>query len=180
MKLSNLLKQINGNDGEKTASVVSTPTASTGEKAASITGERLKAALHEATSKQTTLAEKKASNAPIADLTKLANETATLEHAALVKEAQVYGAAVCDGFMARLAAYNDAAEKVAAQQVAVPAHLEKQAASLGFSTTMNQIEKLAEAAYAQGYNDTVEQIYKLAHDSFVNGYQHTLELVTSR
>lgn len=183
MKLSNVLGRINGNDGEKTASAVSTPTTSANEKAASNTGDRLKAALHEVTAGQSTPTEKKASSAPIADLTKLAADTAAAEHEALVKEAQLYGASVCDGFMARLAQYNDAAEKVASQQpapTAVPPHLEKQAADLGFATTMGQMEKLAGAAYAQGFNDTVEQIYKLAHTSFVDGYKHTLELVTAR
>ena len=183
MKLSNVLGRIQGNDGEKTASAVSTPAAPSTEKAASDTGARLKAALHEVTNPVAAPAEKKASNTPIADLTKLAADTASAEHEALVKEAQLYGAAVADGFMARLAQYDAAAEKVAAQlptpATRVPAHLEKQAADLGYANTMGQLEKLAGAAYTQGFNDTVAQIYKVAHSSFVDGYKHACELITA-
>jgi hypothetical protein len=145
MKLSSVLGKINGTDGEKTASAVSPGAAPTANKAASDTASRLKAALHEATAETPAVAEKKASSTPITDLTKLAAETAATEHEALVKEAQLYGAAVADGFMARISQYNEAAEKVASQQHAVAAlpdtrHLEKQAADLGFATAMNQME----------------------------------------
>jgi len=173
MKLSSVLGKINGTDGEKTASAVS-------PKVASDTAARLKAALHEATAEAPTVTEKKASSTPIADLTKLAADTAASEHESLVKEAQLYGAAVADGFMARISQYNEAAEKIAGQQApAVPntRHLEKQAADLGYATTMSQMDKLAEAAATAGYNDTVAQIYKVAHDSFVQGYAHASELV---
>ena len=182
MKLSTVLGRING-DGEKTASVVSTPGPTVGEKAASDTSARLKAALHEATAATPPATEKKAANTPIGDLTKLAADAAAAEHEALLKEGQLYGAAVCDGFMVRMAQYNEAAEKIASPNTATTApdtrRLEKQAADLGFATTMNQMEKLANAAYTTGYNDTVTQIYKMAHHNFVEGYKHASELIVA-
>jgi hypothetical protein len=178
-KLSSVLGNIKGNVGEKTASAGSlvTPTAT---KTASDTAAVLKAALHEATTPAATTEKKAAVSAPIADLTKLAADAANSEHEALVKEAQLYGASVCDGFMARFSQYNEAAEKLASQQPAAAPDtrlLEKQAADLGFQSTMGQMDKLAGAAWSAGYNDTVKQIYTLAHHNFVEGYKHASELI---
>lgn len=175
MKLSQVLGTIKGADGEKTASAAASPTPTT-DKSGAVTGDRLRVALQEATASVGGSTEKKASTTPIGDLTKLANDTALAEHESLVKEAQLYGAAVADGFMARLSQYNEAAEKTAAAAV-VPRNLEKQAADLGFATTMSQMDKLASAAYESGYNDTVAKIYTAAHDCFVEGYKHASELI---
>lgn len=181
-KLSTVLGTIKGNVGEKTASAGSlvTPTAT---KTASDTAAVLKAALHEATTPSAATEKKAAVSAPIADLTKLAADTANSEHEALVKEAQLYGAAVADGFMARISQYNDAAEKVASQQPQTAAPdtrlLEKQAAEIGFQSTLGQMDKLAGAAWSAGYNDTVKQIYTLAHHNFVEGYKHASELIVA-
>ena len=180
MKLSQVLGSLQGNDGEKTAAVASPPSTPTHEKTAAETQTRLKAALAEVTA-VTPPAEKRASNTPVAELTKLATETANAEHESLIKEAHLYGAAVADGFMVRMSQYNDAAEKVASQQqpAAVSPQLEKQAAELGFATTMGQMEKLAGAAYVKGYNETVEQIYKVAHTCFVDGYKNAAEMIVA-
>lgn len=179
MKLSQVLGNLHGNDGEKTAAAASPASSNTTEKTAAETQQRLKAALAEVTSAGAG-AEKRASNTPVADLTKLAAETANAEHESLVKEAHLYGAAVADGFIARLGQYNEAAEKVASQQPAgVSPRLEKQAAELGFATTMGQMDKLANDAYAKGYNDTVEKIYGAAHGCFVNGYKLAAEMVVN-
>lgn len=178
MKLTKVLGAITGNTGEKTASAGS-QVSSPSNKTASDTAAVLKAALHEAAATQATT-EKKAASAPIADLTKLASDTANSEHEALVKEAQLYGASVCDGFMVRLAQYNESAEKLAGQQPTITPdvrQLEKQAADLGYQSTMGQMDKLASAAWSAGYNDTVKHIYTQAHNSFVAGYKHASELV---
>jgi hypothetical protein len=42
---------------------------------------------------------------------------------------------------------------------------------------MGQLEKLAEAAYAQGWNTTVQQIHKSACDCFVAGFRDTQALI---
>ena len=61
----------------------------------------------------------------------------------------------------------------------VPPHrLARRAAELGYTTTIGQMEKLAEASYTTGYNGAVEAIYKLANDSFVRGFEDTAQLVT--
>ena len=188
MKLSNALGMIKG--GEKTASA-SAPTGS----AAPLTdaGERLKQALKEATA-PATQAKTAGQTSPIEDLTKIAADLSRAEHEALTKEAQLYGAALCDGFMARAAQYQEATSKVAAAQstktaavaggtedfekfAAANPELVKEAAELGYSSTVGQLEKLAEAAYAKGWNDTVEQIHKAACDSFVAGFKDTLTLI---
>lgn len=195
MKLSSVLAKIEG-PAEKTASVTSAKaTSKPAEKSATAqTAERLKAALAEATTPQS--AEKQAAApvaSPAADVQKLASEVLGAEHEALVKEAQLYGAAVCDGFMARLAQYDAAAEKVAAQAPAVATkvagdisfekfasenpELVKEAAELGFERTMQQMDKLAEAAYRKGHDNAVTAIYKTAHSTFVQGYEDTLRLV---
>jgi len=53
--------------------------------------------------------EKVASTGPTQDLEKIASDLAEAEQDAMTKEAQLYGAAVCDGFMARLSQYEEAA-----------------------------------------------------------------------
>jgi hypothetical protein len=202
MKLSTVLASIKG-EQEKTASEQpGAPLAKVGgEKIASApsaTAEKLKAALKEATaaaSASTPAAEKTAAaTSPIAGLTKLASSVAQAEQEALVKEASLYGAAVCDGFMVRLAQYNEAAEKIASQQIPAATktagnadsfekfaqqnpELVKQAAELGYSSTVNQLEKLAEAAWQKGHDEGTEAIYKAAHSSFVQGYRDTAGLL---
>lgn len=184
MKLSNVLAKIG--EGEKTASVQApaAPQGVTSEKvAASNTGDALRQALRDATAGGAT--EKQASTgSPVADLMKTAAAVADAEHDALLKEAQLYGAAVADSFVARLAQHNAALEqmnggaKVASVQdggfekfASENPALVKEAAELGYTTTQQQMEKLAEAAYEKGYNETVEAIYKTAHASFVQGFQ---------
>jgi hypothetical protein len=203
MKLSNVLAKIGGT--EKTAHAAPASAPATGEKSATAqTEERLRAALKEATA-PAPAADKTASAAgsPAADVTKLASEVLGAEHAALVKEAEFYGAAVCDGFMARLAQYDGAAQKIAAEQMgsavatlqpgqplklaaaddsfdkfaSANPELVKEAAELGFERTMLQMDKLASAAYDRGYNEGVTTIYKVAHQSFTAGYEDTLRLI---
>lgn len=185
MKLSDALGMIKG--GEKTASAP----APTGTAApSSDAGERLKQALKEATAPAPQ--SKTASQAsPIEDLTKIAADLSKAEHEALTKEAQMYGAALCDGFMARAAQYQEATDKLAPTKTAAVAggtgdfekfaaenpDLVKEAAELGYASTMGQLEKLAEAAYAKGWNDTVEQIHKTASAAFIAGFKDTAALI---
>jgi hypothetical protein len=199
MKLSSVLAKISG-PTEKTASA-SAPVA-TGEKSATAqTEDRLKAALAEATAPQPATDKTASAGSPIADVTKLASEVLGAEHEALVKEAQLYGASVCDGFMVRLATYDAAAEKIASQQLGTVTALQpgqpmktasddsfekfasenpalvKEAAELGYDRTILQMDKLAEVAYRKGYDQGVGAIYKTAHQSFSAGYEDTLRLV---
>jgi hypothetical protein len=205
MKLSSVLASVATNpEAEKTASASPAPTDTDKTVASpSTTAEKLSQALKEATAdpapaEDTAAAEKRASaNSPVEDLFKTAGQIASAEHEALVKEAHLYGAAVADGFLARVGQHTEAAEKVAAANpTAAPAStsatddsfekfaadnpdLVKEAAELGYATTMGQLEKLAEDAYATGYNGAVESIYKLANASFVRGFEDTAQIITS-
>ncbi len=189
MKLSSALGLIKG--GEKTASAVAPASAQTGSTSTSDAGERLKQALKEATAPE--VQSKVAGHgSPVEDLTKIAADLSKAEHESITKEAQLYGAALCDGFMARAAQYKEATDRAAVHapqptKVANDASFEKfasenpelvkEAADLGFNTTRAQLEKLAEAAYAQGWNTTVQQIHKSACDCFVAGFKDTLALI---
>jgi hypothetical protein len=190
MKLSNVLARINGSDEVKTASDSSAP--ATKSAATSQTADKLRAALKEATA-PAPVEKQAAAASPVGDLTKLAAETVGMEHEALVKEAQFYGAACADGFMARLSQYNEAATKIASQEIGAAKGanddsfekfasenqaLVKQAAELGYDTTKGQMDKLAEAAYTKGYDEAVGVIYKTAHESFTGGYEDTLRLLS--
>ncbi len=193
MKLSHALGAIKG--GEKTASAPAPAAQPTGT--APSTGdarERLAQALKEATAPEPQ-AKTASAASPVEDLTKIAADLSKAEHEAITKEAQLYGAALCDGFMARAAQYKEAAEKAAAASPAPTAKtaaanddtfekfaaenpdLVKEAAELGFNSTAAQLEKLAEAAYAKGWNTTVQQIHKAASDCFVAGFKDTMELM---
>lgn len=194
MKLTDALGMIKGNEKTASASASAASPRSTSptnnSNGADDVSERLKRALKEATAPAATL-KTAGQTSPIEDLTKIAADLSRAEHEALTKEAQLYGAAVCDGFMARAAQYQDATNKIAAAQpyvgeaqgfdkfAAENEALVKEAAELGYATTNGQLEKLAEAAYAKGWNDTVEQIHKTACDAFVAGFQETVQLLES-
>lgn len=187
MKLSNALGLIKG--GEKTASAGSPAPAPAPSSSANDAGERLKQALKEATAPEAQ-SKTASQSSPVEDLTKIAADLSASEHEAIKKEAAMYGAALCDGFMARAAQYKEAAaratpaptktaaandesfEKFAAENP----EMVKEAAELGYTSTSQQLEKLAEAAYAQGWNTGVQQIHKAAHDCFVAGFRDTLAL----
>lgn len=187
MKLSTALATIKGTSAEKTAS--ETPSASASVTPSSDLGDRLKVALTEA------LAPEKTASAasPVNDMTKIAADIAASEHEALVKEAQIYGSALCDGFMARAAQYNEAAQKVAAANpsptmktsgdesfdkfAAENPGLVSDAARVGYDATMNQVASLKQAAYDAGWNNAVEQAYKTASEYFVYGFKTIHEMI---
>jgi hypothetical protein len=184
MKLSTALAMVTG--GEKTASVrapESTPAAS----ASSDAGDRLRQALKEATAPEAT--KTAAQTSPVEALTKIASDLSEAEHEALKKEAQLYGAAVCDGFMARAAQYAEATNKTAGAPTKTAGDdsfekfatenpdLVKEAAEQGYRSAFDQLNKLAEAAYVKGYDTTVAQIHKYACDAFVAGFKDVAELM---
>lgn len=187
MKLSSALGLIKGS--EKTAGEAESYEGA--GPATSDARERLARALKEATASETH-AKTASASSPIEDLTKLAADLSAAEHESIAKEAQLYGAALCDGFMARAAQYKEATDRAAGYAYAEKTagtdasfekfaaenpDLVKEAAELGFNTTNDQLTKLAEAAYAQGWNSTVTEIHKTASDCFVIGFQHGLELL---
>lgn len=186
MKLAEALARIN--PAEKTASALP-PVAPPAVPAPSGIEGQLKAALADAMKPE----DKTASAAlasPIADLTKIAADLSASEHEAMKKEAMVYGAALCDGFMARAAQYQAAAEKVATASpektaadqdfqkfAAENAEIVRDAAQLGFDKAASQLAQLNAAAYNKGWNDTVQQVYKTASDCFVAGFAVAQDMI---
>lgn len=186
MKLSDALSKISGASAEKTASAPAPSSAS----APSGLEERLKTALADAMKPEEKTASTQAAS-PVADLTKIAADLSASEHEAMKKEAMIYGAALCDGFMARAAQYQTAVNKVASTETVAKTaseqdfekfaaenpQLVKDAAQLGYDTTVGQLSQLHNAAYDKGWNDTVQQIHKTASDCFVAGFKAVQDMI---
>ncbi len=184
-------------EAEKTAAVAPSPrTALSGGSPSDAAAAGLRQALKEATAEVEASTKTAGQASPLDDLTKLAASVVADEHAATLKEAQLYGAAVCDGFVARLAQYNEAAQKTAAALPAVKTaaaagagvddfdkfasanpDIIREAHDLGYEQTRLELNKLAEAAWAYGHNGTVQWIHKTASDSFVAGFADTARLL---
>lgn len=178
MDLAKILESLNSSaTSEKTASDASP--ASNG---------RLEVALREAMEAQTATTKTAAVNTarPADDLTKIAQRLATAEQEALVKEAELYGAAVCDGFMARMgsyegvqstktAAYGNDFEKFASENP----DLVKQAAELGYRETREKIAAATQSAYNEGYTKVAHLVKEAAEQVAVRGYNDTLNVLRS-
>lgn len=105
-------------------------------------------------------------------LLKMAGDLANSEQEALVKEAKFWGAAVADGFMERLAVYEQAMPKTASEDAPTNEDFEKfaqenpelvkQAIELGYFHGKAQIEQLKEAAFEAGYTDAAKDIEELS------------------
>lgn len=120
--------------------------------------QRLESALDAALSMDKTASYSSGESTPSNDLVKIAQKLADAEQLALVKEAELYGAAVCDGFIARMAEHDGNGVKVASFGGGdVDDVLVKQAMELGYRETKLQLEGLAKQAFDQGYQDTIKQ-----------------------
>jgi hypothetical protein len=186
-------------EAEKTAAAAPPPPvlgSSSGDGSPSdVAAAGLRRALKEATAEVEVSTKTAAQASPLDQLTKLAASVVEDEHAATMKEAQLYGAAVCDGFMARLSQYDEAAQKHAAalpptkiaSVVSAADDFEKfasdnpeivrEAHNLGYEQTKSDLNKLAEAAWLYGHNGTVQWIHKTASDAFVAGFADTARLI---
>jgi len=158
------------------------------EKTAAVS-DSLKSALKDTLAEVSAGQTKTASTAdPQKDLEKVAAEVANAEHEALVKRAQLFGAAVYDGLVARAAQYQGAIERTPASKTAAVSNdfdkfahenpeLIKQAAEVGFSTTSMQLDQLHKVAAAKGEKDATEWVFKTAHDTYLRGYGDTFEIL---
>lgn len=113
-------------------------------------------------------------SSPVADVMKVAEEMAGVEHDARVKEAQVMGAAFADAFVARLGVWQSkAAELNQSSQfgkvASADAGMLAQAQHMGYAQTKEALEEQAKVAYNQGYNDTVNAIHEAASGEFLKG-----------
>jgi hypothetical protein len=121
--------------------------------------QRLESALDAALSMDKTASYSSGVSTPSNDLVKIAQKLADAEQLALVKEAELYGAAVCDGFIARMGEHEGNGVKVASfgGGANVDEVLIKQAMELGYRETKAQLQDLATKAFNSGYQDTVKQ-----------------------
>lgn len=179
MDLAKILDALNSEGGsEKTASA--SPRKGGND-------DRLAAALMSAVEEvgHTKTASAKAAQ-PAEDLTKIAHRLAAAEQEALVKEAQLYGAAVCDGFMTRMASYEqtgavktasasygDNFEKFASENP----ELVKQAAELGYRETREKIAAAAQGAYEEGYTKVAHLVKEAAEKCASQGYSDTISVL---
>lgn len=196
MMLSQAFTLVTQSEAEKTAAAApSSAPPSSALSSSDTIAAGLRQALKEATADAEASTKTAAQASPIDDLTKLAASVVADEHEATVKEAQLYGAAVCDGFMARLAQYDAAAQKHAGmvpEKAASIASVEtdtfekfasenpslvREAHDLGYEQTRQDLHKLAQAAWVHGHNGTVQWIHKTASDSFVTGFVEATKLI---
>jgi len=189
MKLSQAFDLISASEGEKTASAP--PATAVVPLTRDIAADGLRQALKEATADTETPTKTAAQVAPIDELTKLAADVVTTEHESMVKEAQLYGASVCDGFMARLAQYNEAASRLAPDVptkvagavdtfekfAAENPELVQDAYTLGYTQAKQKLAEWNQAAYEHGHDSTVRWIHKTATDNFVTGFADALRLI---
>lgn len=178
MELSQILNSLGATGTEKTAEDVSVNTQTNTNTKLS---EALNVALNEMGQEKTASA-----TTPTEDLTKIASRLATAEQEALVKEAELYGAALCDGFMARMGQYDTttATTKTASEGsfekfASENPELVKQAAEVGYRETTYQLEKLAEDSYAEGYEKTAELIKTAAMQCAHRGEQDTYAVLST-
>lgn len=189
MRLSSVLARIQAPQ-DKTAAASPPPVLPDPAAEPSDLKDRLKAAVADALAPvpQKTAA----TTSPVEDLTKVAADLSAAEHEALTKEGMLYGAALCDGFMARAAQYEAGAQKVASTQpapqparadedfekfAAANPELVRDAAQVGYDQTMGQLTKLGQAAYDKGWNDTMHQVHKAASQSFVAGFKAVNDII---
>ena len=190
----NALKKSSGSSMQKTASADTTKT----KTAQSELYTALTSAL--ASVDKTAAAQTKTASASD-ELTKIAQDLAGADQEALIKEAQLYGAAVMDGFVARGMQYNAPSnEKVASVQptqaerqawaMQNPAEYQKLATAGQAAGERKQLEKLAATpegrdtinSFNQGYHTTMAEVTKLASTlegqdklaSFRQGFEETM------
>ena len=181
MELKNILADLQGigNDGMSKSASDEAPQA--GNSKTSSARDQLVGALNEVLQPATDERTKVAADAqPAQDgLDKMASAIAGSEGELIIKEANIYGAAVADGFMARIGQYEGATAgmqpttKIASAD-GVPTEEEfnkfasenpdlvKQAMELGYHHGRGQIEELKKHAFAQGYQDCSTEIEELS------------------
>lgn len=149
--------------------------------------DKLEAALNSALSMDKTASDASFNSeaTPTQDLVKIAQKLADAEQLALVKEAEMYGAAVCDGFIARMGEHDNNGVKVASLSggADVDEVLLKQAMDLGYRETMNELTKIAQDSYSQGYSDTAtpshdqQEAEKIASVALQQGYAEGQQMI---
>ena len=124
--------------------------------------------------------------APAGDLLKIAGDLASAEENALLKEAHLYGTAVCDGFMSRMGAYEQSGGMSKhASYGGADDYMVKQAMEQGYMDTMAQLQGAANqsnasdehvkvAAYNEGFKDTMTKAA-----AYKEGFNDTMTKVSA-
>lgn len=165
LSLDSILQTLGDNGG-----AVSTKTASESRTAPSTVEAEMLSTVQAFAQKQASASAETVEAAPASDsavqaLRKIASDTAAAEDLATIKTAQLAGAAMCDGFMARLAGYDASiAQKTAS---AVPATAPaggytEEHLKLAYAQGLEDFEKNAAAEYEQGQTDALNEIHKTA------------------
>jgi len=176
MELKNVLNQLKSASGKTMQKTASAET----QKTSAAHNELFQALNAALTTVDKTSAEQVKTASATDELTKIAQNLAAADQEALVKEAQLYGAAIMDGFVARGAQYNEQFGKTAS---AVPT---EQDFAAWAQANPEEFQKHAEAGYAAGSASLQQQqaaeLQKLASTpegrevlgSFDQGYQETV------
>jgi len=184
MDIAQIMKRL---DESRTVEQAAIKTASV--KTETPNADALRSALRTALSSESTT-EKVASMPPndaTGTLLKMAEDLTHAESEALTKQAQVYGAAMCDGFMSRFGQYEKAAMEVAPVQAIKTAAatspstgdadldaIKTAAADPGFQKFANENPDLVKEAFDLGYQSEWGRLVKQANDEFEQGYNDTM------
>ena len=187
MELAQILDALGSDETTKTASDETVTEGSAQSETTNKLSQALDAALREIPTESKVAGDLAT---PGDDLTKIATRLASAEQEAIVKEAELYGAAICDGFMVRMGQYEEsgAVNKTAAHGEPTPDNFEKfasenpdlvkQAVDLGYRETKHQLEKVANDAYSEGYTKTAEVIKVAAEDCARKGMDDTYKVLS--
>lgn len=186
MEIKDIMKRLDASrseEGIKTASAATSNRTPTNPDA--LRGA-LREALAAAPSQVKTAAATEPSRNPAGDLLKLAEDLTSAEEEAMMKQAQIYGAAMCDGFMERFGQYEEAALQAPSVKTAqaqprslaadADLHAIKTAAAndAEFQKFASENPDLVKEAVDLGYRQTWDQLVKTAEDDFQSGYGDTM------
>lgn len=189
MEIGKIMQRLNESRAAEQGGI---KTASTAPKTPTTSTESLRTALREtlAAAPTTTKTASIAGSNPAEGLLKLAEDLTAAEEDALSKQASLYGAAMCDGFMSRMAQYETAAEQVApAVKTAAVAVAHGQPTLIdptldaiktaavndpAFQKFASENPDLVKEAVDLGYRQTWDALVKQANDEFGRGYQDAM------
>lgn len=115
---------------------------------------------------------------PRASLEKMAAEAQQHEEAQLLKQSQFLGAALADGFMERFAQYDAALSNVKVASAGNSPDLEK-VAEAAYAQGLQDMEKRAQDEFEAGYNEQMQHVHKIASDIHYIGQQTAQHIVNA-
>lgn len=173
--IDDLLNSIDSNNAQTTKQASATGTMADRVEAAR---QDLAGALAQHQEQQTKLAQYGHTDSDaVAVLKKTAQEAAAAEQQAQIKEAHLYGAAVADGFVGRLQAYGDYAQKVAQYNASVGGQPQPQQQHARAQQPQQYREKSAQEDIADGAMLGLEKVAAATLDCYERGVQQGVALI---